>query len=410
MAKIVGPLGGYATLTGTSGDDQIFASGASNTIYDGGGNDFISTGLRGYNKVFVGIQGDGRTDARDIVRMLGSRNTLIGGDEAFRVISYGPASLIVLGDGNNDVAVYGARNHVTVGEGTNTVIAGPKSSVLVFSQDNGVGNPSYADTVQFSGVGNSLLINAYGGKYPLNGTVHVSGGSGSGTFDVDWADGTLATSGRDNVVSAGFGTMDLRPGSGGDTVHLYGSYDEGGQSTIHLAGDHNRIDGEAHAITITGGTGFTSIALDAGFYALNSSIAATLGGQGNDVALTGFSGVVDAGSAQDTVTLTNSSVTAVFHGAGDIAFIQGGGVTIDDQSSGLKIQLADAARVTTIDHFGAARGAVVDLLGSSFTTAAEAFAAVGSDGAGGSTLIFPHSGGVHFAGVANLTAANFKIG
>jgi len=74
----------------------------------------------------------------------------------------------------------------------------------------------------------------------------------------------------------------------------------------------------------------------------------------------------------------------------------------------LRIKLADEGGTTVIDHFGAARGAVVDLLGSHFTTAAEAFAAVRSDGAGGSMLTFSGSALVHFVGVTNLTAVNFK--
>ncbi len=410
MAKITGPLAGYATLAGTAGNDDILASGAGNTIYGGGGDDFIGTGAGGKTKVFVGAVLDGIGGARDTVRLAGPRNTLIGGDETFRVISYGVAPIIALGNGDDYVAAWGARSDITVGTGTNTVIAGPNSSVLVRSPDPGVLDVTYTDTIRFSGVGNSLVVSAYGQKYPLTGTVHVYGGSGSGNFDVNWSDGTLATSGRGNVVSAGFGTMDIRPGSGGDTVHLNPIYNTGGHSTIHLEGDHNRVDGMASGSTITGGTGFTSLALDGGDAGPLSTVAIGLGGQGNSVTLTGFSGQVDAGSGHDTVRLSASFVTAAFHGTGDMAFIQGGGATIDDGSSGLQIQFAGTGGVTTIDHFGAARGAVVDLLGSSFATAAQAFAAVASDGAGGSVLAFPLAGGIHFVGVTDLTAANFKIG
>jgi len=410
MAKIVGPPDGHATLAGTAGNDQIFASGAGNTIYGGGGNDFISNGTGGYSKVFVGRELDGLTGARDTVRLVGPRNALIGGDETFRAISYGIASSITLGSGNDYVAAYGLRSDITVGLGTNTIIAGPKSSVLVSSPDPGnINNEIYNDTIRYSGIGNSLVIDAVAQRYPIFGTVDVSGGSGSGSFDVSWASGTLATGGRNNVVSATFGTMDIRPGSGGDTVHLqFGVFSMGGASTIHLAGDHNRVDGGARASTITGGTGFTTVALDSGDAGTWASIAVALGGRGNVVSLIGFSGTVDAGAGHDTVTLTNSAVAAVFHGAGDIAFVQDGDVTIDDQSSGLRIKLADEGGTTVIDHFGAARGAVVDLLGSHFTTAAEAFAAVRSDGAGGSMLTFSGSALVHFVGVTNLTAVNFK--
>jgi len=59
-----------------------------------------------------------------------------------------------------------------------------------------------------------------------------------------------------------------------------------------------------------------------------ASIAVAFGGRGNDVPLFGFSGTVDAGAGHDTVTLINSAVAAVFHGAGDIALVQDGDVTI----------------------------------------------------------------------------------
>ncbi len=410
MATIIGPYAGHATLMGTPGDDRIIAYGAYNTIHGLGGNDYVSAGRYGHAKVFVGNKQQFLSDLHEIVLLCGPENRLNGGDENFTVTSYGIHAFIMLGDGNNNVAAYGVHNVITVGIGTNTVTAGPNSHVVVSGLDLGSSRLPYQDTLRFSGTGNFLSNQASGGKYPLTGTIDVSGGTGSGTFDLGWASGTLTTGGRDNVVSAGFGTMDISPGSGGDTVHLYGIYDEGGQSTIHLTGDHNQIDGLADTSVITGGAGQTTIVLDAGIYAATGSIAATLGGQENDVALTGFSGTVDAGSGQDTVRLTGSYVTAVFHGAGDMAFIQDGGVTVDDQSSGLQIQLAGTGGATVVDHFGAARGAVVDLIGSPFATASDAFAATTSDGAGGSILVFPGTGGIHFVGVADLTAANFKIG
>jgi len=411
MATIIGPYAGHATLMGTPGDDRIIAYGAYNTIHGLGGNDYVSAGRYGHAKVFVGNKQQFLSDLHEIVLLCGPENRLNGGDENFTVTSYGIHAFIMLGDGNNNVAAYGVHNVITVGIGTNTVTAGPHSTVVVSGNDYfGSRLVAYQDTLRFSGAGNSLSIQASGGKYPLTGTVDVSGGTGSGTFDLGWSDGTFTTGGRSNVVTAGFSTMDISPGSGGDTVHLYGINDVGGQFTIHLAGDHNEIDGQAHSSVITGGDGFTTIVLAADVYMPNGPIAATLGGQGNDVALTGFSGTVDAGSGQDTVRLTGSFVTAVFHGAGNMAFIQDGGATIDDQSSGLQIQLAGTGGATVVDHFGAARGAVVDLLGSPFATASDAFAAMTSDGAGGSILVFPGTGGIHFVGFADLTAANFKIG
>jgi aryl-phospho-beta-D-glucosidase BglC (GH1 family) len=122
--------------------------------------------------------------------------------------------------------------------------------------------------------------------------------------------------------------------------------------------------------------------------------------------------VTGVSTAQNgAITLGNDTAGATLSGAGNQVWLQSGTHAIDDESSGLLLMVSGGS--ANVTHFGAARGAVVDLLSGvgGYQTAAQALAAVHSDGAGGSILSLG-AGALDFAGLAPsaLSLANFRIG
>jgi hypothetical protein len=160
---------------------------------------------------------------------------------------------------------------------------------------------------------------------------------------------------------------------------------------------------------------------------LSGKDAAVTGGNGNDtinvlssgntVTLgTGTDSIVEAASSKgsNTFILNGSHASLVLYGANDVAFIHGGTDTITDNSKGLEVKIGSQGGVVTLNNFLADKHGVVDLTGGvgGYKTAKAIFAALKSDGNGGTMLSLGTSGHIDFAGAAvgSLTASQFHIG
>ena len=413
MTRITGPATGRATLRDTAGNDVIVAAGGGNTIISDGGSDTISAGRDGNATVLAGTAGDGRFGAVLTVRVNGLGNVITGGDADFNVVGYSGGSTVSLGNGNNDITLGGGSNTVAVGLGHNSIVAGGGGSSITLQGLDLFGEAGFSPevTVRFGGTNNSFSNEAISGRYPLTTSVTLLGGAGNGVFDLGWGSGTVRTSGSGNVINAGLGTYDITPGTGQDTVHVHGLYQEGSDVTVRLEGSGNLVDGVVRSALISGGTGgnvvdFRAASVDGSLYHIR------LDGAGNNVTVTGASkgSTVDAGTGLADVSVMFGSASLTFHGAGNHALLDGASGSIDDLSTGLQIQIR-AAGNEMIRHFGVDRGGLVALQDQGFSDTGQVVRALASDGHGGTALALPTGGTLVFTEVApeRFGTANFSV-
>lgn len=417
--SLAGPVEGRAVLNGTPGDDAITAHSAFNTINGLGGNDAISGGEGGGDTTTVGAAGDGLATLSDRVAVAGAGNTVTAGDEAVTLSGAASGTSARLGNGANIVALDGAGNALTVGYGQNAIaMTGGRATVNI----TGFGPPSgltYRDAVTISGDHNS--VNAYlsQGKYPGYGDVTVDGGTGYGAFGFSAGKVALRTDGLYNTINlGGFTTSDVTAGSGYDTVTMAG-FPGTPAATVRLAGQHNTVTASGAILTVQGGDGYGTFTAAGNYFNGGGTTSITTGGEFNDVKLTGGTSTVDAGSGNDTVSLIGGRSSLVFHGSGDMLFIQagppqssnGGPVTsvVDDQSTDLQIFVGPSLLSLNLKEFGP--GGVLHLTGGAggYATAGQAFAALTPDGAGGS-LLQVGSGTVHLEPGITVNSGSFQIG
>jgi hypothetical protein len=424
MPTIYGPQTGHATLYDASGDDMIIAAGGYNSIYSLYGNDTISTGSIGYNTIYAGTQYD--YSQRDVsIRLNGLGNTVDGGDANFTIFNSSGDSTINLGDGNDNLTLGGLDNTITIGLGVDNIVAGggDDSVTVVGFVDSLDGPAPETISVQFSGFGNSFdngFDTTFDGSaegFPLPVFSTITGGSGDGNFSL-WGGGSVVTNGLDNNIFVGDGNYNIVAGSGDDSVAMDNPFEGDMDVNVTLAGSGNSVSGEGGplAVTISGGTGDTTVTMGDGFGTVQANI--TLGGSNNTVTAQEMSGYVDPGGGGAIVNLTyGDNLDVMVHGAGD--FIGLGDATnanINDQSCGLQIDVSGEASAT-IYNFGFDRGAVftIDLqygYPQPFQNADQIVAAL-QQTSRGAVLSYGGTGGGSFlfagVSVSELHASNFAV-
>ncbi len=423
-SDITGPPSGHALLDGTSGDDSIVAHGAQNTINGQGGNDTIAGGEGGGDTIIIGVAYDGLMALHDTITIAGAGNTVESGDEAIILSGSATGTVLRLGNGNNTVALDGAGSDLRIGVGHNVLsLTGGDAFVDVqFLPPNtpGISPYDFSDAITLSGQHNTVSASIYVNRnWPIGGNVTIDGGDGYGTFDMGVGAGTLHTGGEYNAISFSTygGTFDITAGSGHDNVSAGGNPGLS-PSTIRLAGLGNSVFSSGAMVNIVGGDGGGDF-----FFSRDATTGAGLtnlvtDGQGNQVTLRGAQATIDPGSGGDIVSLDGGQSSLIFHGSQDMLFVHalqlGANVwanptsTIADHSSDLQIYIDPVAATLDISQFGAA--SVIHLLDpAAYASAADAYAALTPDGAGGVTL--PLAGGsIHLAAGVSLNAGNFAIG
>ena len=185
---------------------------------------------------------------------------------------------------------------------------------------------------------------------------------------------------------------------GGNTVS--GNFDavDGSNADVGvLANSRAELTGSSDTVTMASG-GASHLVV----YGSNDTISGATG----DVIYVELGGddTVTAGS-DDTVNLIGTA-DIVYAGLSD---------SITDGGTGGLFKIAGSVGGLTVSGFGAdTASGVFDLLGGEggYTNAGAAYAALTSDGHGGSLLSFGTAGSLDIVGVAktSLSAANFKIG
>jgi len=140
---------------------------------------------------------------------------------------------------------------------------------------------------------------------------------------------------------------------------------------------------------------------------LASGVSATIAGSGD---------IVTASAGGVSVALAGSGSGAADHasfaGAGDLVEINDGvNALLSDGGSGLRVVVLSSVGVDTLSNFGADSTGIIDLFSGAggYATAAAAFAALTSDGAGGEKLSLGGANYIDFANDTSLTVNNFKI-
>lgn len=391
MAKYTFVLTGDELENGNAinntGTDSFDVYGASNTIFEHGGNLSVTGGTQapeGYdtNTTIVLDDTSGKSQANEkiTVTLQGSDNALIGNDSfvaadavagpAFDDPSFGYAYLndatvkyTVSGNGSaagdNTVALFNSKGSTTInvagtgnsitlnGSATNVVKAGSGSDVVTisdnFSANDGYPAANYTSKVTLAGSSNQV----YGGDSMFT----VSGGVNGNTVELGDGNDSVSLSGTKNSIEVGGGVDTITAGSGNDTVQILGLYSAdyttypGPQSdspATTIPTDQVTIAGTMDLVTATyenvvvsgsGATGKASISLG------NGNDQVTLGGNGNavnlgdgslsgdnNVSLTGNNNTVIVNDGSGDTGLTNVSIGT---GSGDdVSFgYSGGSVT-----------------------------------------------------------------------------------
>ncbi len=179
-----------------------------------------------------------------------------------------------------------------------------------------------------------------------------------------------------------------------------------GNQSVSATGNTSVILGGGHDTVKLSGT-MNAVALGHG----HDTVSVT--GGGNRISLESGHDTVQGGTA-DTILLTGNGAHLNISGFDEMVFL-GGSDSVTDMGQGLTLKVAPPVGHDILANFGAdlAHG-VIDLLGRAggYTSASQAFAALRSDGHGGSLLALGHAASLDILGVttSHLHTTNFAIG
>ena len=266
------------------------------TIFAGGGADFVRTSTLGGSLIFG--QGD-----NDTLISVGPNDTIYGGADEDSIRSQRTPALL-FGDGGSDTIIAEARATMQGGEGDDFLQGTVEANVIYGNQgsDTILGGAQRRDTI-YGGKGNDAVgfFIAGGGNnlgLPLSG-VGFAGNEGSNFLRGDSGDDLVAGI---NIRDSLFG------GKGNDTLRGAGSssYLEGGEDndTLFVANTTQTSPFASGFITI--GIERTTLLGGAGNDSLQGSIGEFGGGRN----------LLDAGDGNDTIRVFSTQDTAI-GGAGD---------------------------------------------------------------------------------------------
>lgn len=455
MAKYTFVLTGDELENGNAinntGTDSFDVYGASNTIFEHGGNLSVTGGTQapeGYdtNTTIVLDDTSGKSQANEkiTVTLQGSDNALIGNDTGYNGITGQSFSYADLDDatvkytvkgngsatGGNTVALFnnagsttislaGTGNSVTLnGSATNVVTAGSGSDVVTISDNLAVppndGYPAanYTSTVTLAGSSNQV----YGGDSAFTVTGGVNGNTvylGDGSDDV-------SLSGTKNAITVGGGNDTITAGSGKDTVNIRGIYDAGDTSypgpqsnspATMIPTDQVTIAGTMDVVNAT----YENVVISGSGVTGNASI--TLGNGNNQVTLGGSSNSVTLGdgslSGDNNVSLTGSSDTVIVNdgssdtGLTNVSLGTGTGDSVSFGYAGGSVTGSGTGTTTVTQNTSAGSNVTVNLgSGTGLVTLGNGNDAVTANGAG--TSISAGNGNDTFT--ANGASANISAG
>ena len=385
--------GSNNTITAGAGDTITVTSGTGNTITGTG----FTVDLKAGTELAVG--GNGAAGTLDVVdgsnaTVAVQANSHIGLVGSSDIVSMGASSNLSV-SGSNDAVTATTGDGIRLNSGTGDAISG-KTYVVVAANGLGFTVSGTGETV-FAGSNDTITFGA-SSTMNLEGSSDIVNAASGDVIALKTGTSDTVT-GKDVVVYSSTGTG-VTVGGNGAT----GAVDVvvGSNATVGVqASSHATLFGSTDAVTIGSSS---NVAIDGS----TNTVAAAAGDQ-----ITLVSGTGDTFSGKGFVVQGLGNVVFTIKGTGDLVYA-GLNDAITDSGASTLIRILGNVGSLKISSFGSDASGVIDLLNGvgGYGTAAAAFAALASDGSGGSKLSLGADGTIDIAGdpPASLKVSNFKIG
>ena len=323
------------TMTGGSGNDSIFNSGANVSINAGAGDDSVNNY---YNKVTI-LGGKGN----DTLNNEGTKVSLNGGAGNDSFTNNGTKVSLNGGAGNDSLTNNGGNSVVFIGGSGNDSF-----SNNIYSSDKGFTKSKKLSDGEVSS--NGAMFASSDGKFysvKFTGGKNVSMSGGSGKDTITNTGGTNATiygdAGNDKITNYGYGA-EIYGGDGNDNITNGVYTSEIGDDTLVFSGYNSQIYGgagndeitnAADAVIIYGEDDSDTITNSGNQVLINSGI-------GNDyVESKGDTCAISLGSGNDTISNVATEV-----------FIDGGTGNDSISNNGEEVTLSGGYGADTIANYG----------------------------------------------------------
>ncbi|MGO9740455.1 MAG: putative Ig domain-containing protein [Roseiarcus sp.] len=387
-----------------TGSDDVVTSGAGSNLGVSGSGDRITLGAG--DGLWLG--GNGAAGASDLVIGSGvgvnlsanSRMDLTGDDD------------VVIAGANSNLGVVGSADQITLGAADGLWLGGNGAAGASdhVSGSGVVVNLSANSRMDLTGDDDVVIAGASSNLGVIGSADQITLGAGDGL----WLGGNGAAGASDIIDGSGV-VVNL---SANSRMDLTGSDDV----VIAGAGSNLGVSGSDDTIILSSGDGLWlggNGAAGASDHVSGSSVGVYLRADSR-MNLTGDDDVVTAG-ARSNLGVSGSGDTIILGsddglwltGSNDIV-IAGAEDGISDSGHDATIRVTGSVGLLYVSGFASDSNGVIDLLNGvgGYASAASAYAALSSDGHGGSLLSLGAAGSIDLAGVgaSALSATNFKIG
>jgi Ca2+-binding RTX toxin-like protein len=308
MASTIMGTEGVDTLEGSSGDDLIYGLGGNDTLHGNNGNDLLDGGT-GNDSMAGGFGND--TYVIDNSADTVSESSNQGTDTVQSFVNWTLGSnfenLTLLGSGNITGTGNSLANVITGNSGNNTLSGGTGADTML----GGAGNDIYT----IDNTSDAVTENASEGTDLVNSSVTYTISSNIENLTLTGT-GTISGTGNtlDNILTGNSGSNTLTGGAGNDTL-------SGGTGADTMLGgfgnDTYTVDNTSDVVTENASEGTDLV---------NSSVTYTIGGNVENLILTGSSALNATGNTLDNI-LTGNSGSNTLTGSG-------GNDTLDPGSAG----------------------------------------------------------------------------
>jgi Ca2+-binding RTX toxin-like protein len=336
---------GNDTLSGGSGNDVLRGSPGIDTMSGGAGDDLyeVDDGADGVTETLS--NGTDTVESwitytlganLENLTLLGFSNAINGtGNEHDNVLTGNSAANVLSGGAGNDTYLVGTGDSVI--ENTNEGIDHVQSSVT-FTLGANVESLTLIGFTAINGTGNSLANTLVGNR----GINVLDGGAGADTM-TGWegSDTYLVDDSGDVVNEAAFEGIDTVQSA---ITYVLGANVENlaliGSAAINGIGNtlNNTLTGNSGVNTLTGGVGDDTYVVGAGdttvenlnegIDTIQSAQTWTLGGNVENLTLTGVAAINGIGNTLNNTFMGNSGVNTLTGGVGDDTYVVGAGDTI----------------------------------------------------------------------------------
>lgn len=226
------------TITGGTGDDEIWGSAANDVIFANDGADFVDGG-EGNDTIYGGAGDDKQLDGGEGTSSTPGNDVVFGGDGDDKITGSIGYDIYVGGNGKDNISADGSEGHILIGgDGEDILTGGPGSDVLVDGttlhdsdmvalkaiRSAWISDSSYASRINNLLGNNSAATNA---PYYLTSTTAVDDSDADallGGTGMDWFLRTKSTNNINDLESGEWiGENSSTPAAHNDIIHVSSS-------------------------------------------------------------------------------------------------------------------------------------------------------------------------------------------